>query len=136
MAINGVVTNKVQTLRDTVLELRGLGNVTVARLRQDVFLKRGIERSLQICVEVVIDIAHRLVSIHGEPPCPSGSRALSVLEKLGIIESADTYKKMVQFRNLIVHRYETIDIDVLVDVLRNHLGDFDRFVAEVTREGA
>jgi len=131
MVTNGVVANKVQVIRETVGELRKLQDLTVDRLESDFFLKRGVERSLQICVEAVIDIAHRLVSLLGDPPCPSGGAALDVLASHAVIRDAATYKKMVQFRNLVVHRYDTIDNAMLAEIVRNHLADFDRFIAEI-----
>jgi uncharacterized protein YutE (UPF0331/DUF86 family) len=38
---------------------------------------------------------------------------------------------MVQFSNFIVHRYDRIDVAILVDVVNNRLSDFDRFKAEI-----
>jgi uncharacterized protein YutE (UPF0331/DUF86 family) len=38
---------------------------------------------------------------------------------------------MVQFRNLIVHRYEQVDNAVLVDMVNRRLPDFEQFRKEV-----
>lgn len=131
MVTNGVVANKVQVIRETIGELRKLEDLTVERLESDFFLKRGVERSLQICVEAVIDIAHRLVSLLGASPCPSAGAALGTLASRAVIKDAATYSKMVQFRNLVVRRYDTIDNAMLVDIVSSHLADFDRFIAEI-----
>lgn len=50
---------------------------------------------------------------------------------LGILSDAAAYKKMVQFRNFIVHRYERVDDAILVDMVNRRLTDFDRFREEV-----
>ena len=131
MVSNGVIASKIEFLNATVSQLRTLSDLTTARLEQDYFLKRGVERSLQLCVEAVIDIAHRLVSLLDEPPCTSASAALATLQRRGVIESADHYRRMVQFRNIVVHRYQSVDNAVLVDIVRNRLGDLERFVEEV-----
>jgi uncharacterized protein YutE (UPF0331/DUF86 family) len=38
---------------------------------------------------------------------------------------------MVQFRNFIVHRYESVASGVLAEMVNQHLGDFERFREEV-----
>ena len=118
-------------MADEVARLRGLGEVTVARLDGDHFLKHGVERALQICVEVVIDVAQRILSLEGRPPAPTAFDALSGLEAMGVIASAERYRTMVQFRNFIVHRYERVDSVVLVDILSHHLDDLTAFRDEV-----
>jgi uncharacterized protein YutE (UPF0331/DUF86 family) len=132
MKHNGVILQKVETIQSTLRELRKLSRLTSARLEKDFFLKRGVERSLQICVEAMIDIAHRLVSLLDQPPCATGAAALEVLQDKGILKDVAVYKKMIQFRNLIVHRYEIVDSAMLVDIVKNHLVDIECFVREVS----
>lgn len=38
---------------------------------------------------------------------------------------------MIQFRNFIVHRYEQVDIEILVEIVNRRLSDFERFRNEV-----
>jgi len=132
MVKNGVVTSKIGTIQETLRELRTLPVLSVEALEKDFFLRRGIERSLQICVEAVIDIAHRVLCLMNEPPSASGGKAMETLEAMGIIENADFYKRMVQFRNIVVHQYESIDLDVVLDILQKHLGDFETFIDEIS----
>lgn len=131
MKHNGVILKKLSVMADEVARLQGLGEVTATRLDGDHFLKHGIERALQICVEVVIDVAQRILSLEGRLPAPTAFDALSGLEALGVIASAERYRPMVQFRNFIVHRYERVDSEVLVDILRHHLADLTAFRDEV-----
>jgi uncharacterized protein YutE (UPF0331/DUF86 family) len=130
---NGVMAAKLAVLAETTRQLEALKDLTTSRLERDFFLKRGVERSLQICVEAVIDIAHRILSLRDQPPVPSGGKALEALEGLGILKDANAYKRMVQFRNLVVHRYEAVDNTILVDIVRNHLDEFRAFMAEIRR---
>jgi uncharacterized protein YutE (UPF0331/DUF86 family) len=131
MKHNGVILKKFSLLDDEVARLRGLGEVTEARLDADHFLKHGVERALQICVEVVIDVAQRILSLEGRQPAPTAYDALCGLEALGVIASAERYRKMIQFRNFVVHRYERVAAAVLVDILHHHLDDLTAFRDEV-----
>lgn len=132
MKYNGVILKKFAIMDDEIARLRGLGDLSTARLDADHFLKHGIERALQICVEVVVDVAQRILSLESRPPAPTAFDALLGLEAQGVLVTAERYRPMVQFRNYIVHRYERVDSAVLVDILSHHLDDLTAFRDEVT----
>jgi len=131
MKYNGVILKKFSIMDDEIARLRALGEVTTTRLDGDHFLKHGIERALQICVEVVVDVAQRILSLEGRQPAPTAFDALNGLEAMGIIAKAERYRSMIQFRNYVVHRYERVDSTVLVGILNNHLDDLTAFRNEV-----
>ncbi len=131
MKINGIVLRKIEIIEETLRELRDLENITTAKLEQDFFLKKGIERALQVCVEALIDIAHRIISLETRSPCSTASKALEAIESLGVIASASEYKPMVQFRNIVVHRYENVDNEIIVGILKRNLDDFDKYINEI-----
>lgn len=129
--LNGVVAHKLQTLDKTVAELRSLGQVTPAHLNDDWRTQRAIERSLQVVVEIVIDVCQRLLSLTGQTPAATGSDAIERCIQLGVLSDDEAYRKMVRFRNFIVQRYERVEAHILVDVVNNRLLDFDKFRDEV-----
>jgi uncharacterized protein YutE (UPF0331/DUF86 family) len=63
MKLNGVVQRKLELIADNTRKLRSLLPLATERIRDDFFLKNGIERTLQISIEAMIDIANRIVSI-------------------------------------------------------------------------
>lgn len=132
MKYNGVILKKFAVMDDEISRLRALGVMTTTRLDNDHFLKHGIERALQIAVEVVVDVAQRILSLEGRQPAPTAFDALSGLEAMGIIASAERYRAMIQFRNFVVHRYERVDSAILVKILGQHLDDLTAFRNEVT----
>ena len=116
---------------DTVLSrLRSLGAVNEQQL-EDWVLHSAIERSLQVAVEIVIDICHRLNSLSGRSPAASARDAVEGCVKLGVLSSTDTLSHVIGFRNLVVHRYEHVETQILIDIVNNHLDDFDDFRAKV-----
>ena len=50
-----------------------------------------------------------------------------------MLSSVDPYRQMVQFRNFIVHRYENVDVQILVDIVNHRLAEFERFREEALR---
>ncbi|MCI5163497.1 MAG: DUF86 domain-containing protein [Candidatus Electrothrix sp. AX5] len=92
-----------------------------------------MERDLQILVEVVIDACHRLISGAGTAPASSAIEAVKKCVRLGVLSSEEPFLQLVQFRDFIVHRYESVDPEVLVGIRNKHLQDFRLFQEEVLR---
>jgi len=131
--INGVILRKLQPLDQALIELRSLGRVTVAQLESDWRTRRAVERDLQVLVEIVIDVCQRLLSLLGQTPAATGSEAVQRCINLGIISSDEAYRKMVQFRNFVVHRYEQVDVAILANMVNQYLVDFEQFREEILR---
>lgn len=129
--INGVVAQKLQTLEQILLELRSLGKVDAPQLQGDWRTRRAVERELQVLVEVVIDICQRLISVAEQAPAATSAGAIERCIQLGVLSDDQVYRQMVQFRNLIVHRYEQVDVSILVDIVNHRLSDFERFRDQV-----
>lgn len=129
--INGVIAQKLQTLDQVLTELRSLGRVNAAQLQENWRDRRAIERDLQILVEIVVDICQRLISLAGQAPAATGADAVTRCIQLGVLSDNDAYRDMVRFRNLIVHRYEHIDVEILAAVVNRRLSDFEQFRDEI-----
>lgn len=97
--------------------------------------RRGIEKTIEIIADTIIDIALILVSSLGlEKPSDSGE-AIEILEKHEIIQKplAEKIKDLISFRNLLVHRYGKIDQHKeYVSIAENH-EDIILFVKEIER---
>lgn len=132
MKYNGVILKKFAVMNQEIDQLRALGCLTTSQLDQNHFLKHGIERSLQICIEVVVDVAQRILALESRPPAPTAFDALSAIASMGILSDATRYRTMIQFRNFVVHRYERVDTAVLIEILDRHLDDLIAFQTEVT----
>jgi len=128
---NGVVAQKLQTLDEILTELRSLGRVSATMLHDDWRTRRAVERDLQILVEVVIDVCQRLIALTGQSPATTGADAVARCVQMGALSDSEAYRQMVRSRNFVVHRYERIDVDILVTVLNCQLPDFDQFRDEI-----
>ena len=54
----------------------------------------------------------------------------TILKEQGVIteDELTPFQNMASFRNLLVHRYETIDDELVFGIFKKHLGDFDLFI--------
>jgi len=128
---NGIILRKLAEMDTVLAELRSLGEQDLQRLADDWRTRRAVERDLQILVEIVIDVCQRLLALAGRGPVDTGAEAVRACVALGALEDPAPYRRMIQFRNFVAHRYEHVDPGVLADIVRNRLGDFDRFREEV-----
>ena len=132
MRHNGVIQRKFALLDKYLLQLQSsLKDVGFETFRDDWVLQRMTERALQVMVEIVIDIAERIIAVQNAGPAASATEAIQKLVELGVLKSAKPYINMVRFRNLIVHQYEEIDPEILYNLARNQLEDFRQFRNEI-----
>jgi uncharacterized protein YutE (UPF0331/DUF86 family) len=131
LKVNGVIIAKLKTIDDYLLKLGTYLPVTFTDLEKDWGLQKIIERSLQVMVEAMIDIAERIIALKGGSPVANSSEAIERLKDYGIIRETDIYIKMVRFRNLLVHNYDSLDIGIVYQIITVHLSDFERFKKEI-----
>ncbi|MCX5718422.1 MAG: DUF86 domain-containing protein [Nitrospirae bacterium] len=80
-------------------------------------------------IETCADIANHIVSDRGMRSPTSYTDTFKVLFENNIIDSElfTIMEKMAKFRNIVVHQYEEVDAEIVIIILKKHLGDFDRF---------
>jgi uncharacterized protein YutE (UPF0331/DUF86 family) len=68
-----------------------------------------------------------------DPDRPANAELFDAIGQAGWIPSelARALHNAALFRNVLVHGYAAVDVAVVRDVVENHLGDFDAFVAAV-----
>jgi uncharacterized protein YutE (UPF0331/DUF86 family) len=131
---NGVIQRKFALLDDHVQELkRYLATMDFGEFESSRVARLATERALQICAEIIIDVAERIIAIEHAGPVTSSADALARLQTLGVIQDAQPYIGIVRFRNLIVHEYEEIDPRLLYDLATTRLEDLLSFRDEVDR---
>ena len=124
---------KLGEIETCVSELRTLAQPE--RIRQDIRERRFVEHTLQLAIQAALDVASHVVSDErlGEPR--TNRELFDLLERGGWVapELAPALRNMVGFRNVLVHGYDVVDLDVVADVLRNRLEDLLEFVAVIRR---
>jgi len=134
MKYNGVIQRKLALLDDQVQKLKyHTKGISFSEFKDDWVLRSTAERALQVCAEIIIDIAERLIALNHAGPVATAVEAIEKLKMLGIIASTEPYRSMVRLRNLIVHEYEIIDPDILYTLITKQLDDFLQFRDELDR---
>jgi uncharacterized protein YutE (UPF0331/DUF86 family) len=128
-----LIAKKLAQIETCVRELRSLAQPD--RIRTDIREQRFVEHTLQLAIQAALDVASHVVSDErlGEPR--TNRELFDLLERGGWIapEMAAVLRDMVGFRNVLVHGYDTVNLDIVEDVVRNRLGGLLDFVTVIRR---
>ncbi|MCG8461339.1 MAG: DUF86 domain-containing protein [Holophagales bacterium] len=141
MVDRSVVLAKVAAIEQGLDRLRYARDPATSLSERD---RRDIvELNLQRATQSAISLAHHVASTEGWGLPARASEVFDVLAERGILSAdlADRLKRMVGFRNVLVHRYEEVDPAIVESILEHHLGDLESFAAAILegfglREGA
>ncbi|MEW5952450.1 MAG: DUF86 domain-containing protein [Bacillota bacterium] len=116
-----------------ITDLEEQRHITVADWEANKMLRNHLERTLQKTVESCLDIGKHLIADLNLRTPEDYKDIIVILTEAGILprEKLSKFKKMAQFRNVIVHDYEKIDPHVILDILRKDLDDLRLFARAV-----
>lgn len=128
-----VVRRHLLAIRRAVEELGRHTNQPIRAL-DDWDVLRTVERSLQLCAQNALDTATHLAAGAGRD-VPDYATAIDILADLGVLtrEFAATFRSVAGFRNILVHGYLEVDLEILHQVLNERLSEFSEFATHVER---
>ena len=126
-----LIEKKLAQIETYVGELRRLARPEA--LAQDVRERRFVEHTLQLAIQAALDVASHIVSDDrlGEPA--TNRELFHLLQTGDYVPPAlgETLSRMAGFRNVLVHGYDTVDLDVVKDVLDHRLEDLLTYCAAI-----
>lgn len=129
-----LILRKLSELDDYYHQISEFASITVEQYSNDWKVQRIVERTLQMMIETCVDVAGHIVSDQGFRIPKSYSDTFVVLHENGILgnELHLSFKKMAQFRNIVVHQYDKIDSEIVVGILQKNLNDFTAYRDAIT----
>lgn len=128
LEMNDVILNKTTTIERCVKRIYDVYEGNSQNL-SDFTKQDSIILNIQRACEASIDLAMHIVS-ERKLGVPKASReAFKLLQDAGLIDAAlaKTLMNMVGFRNIAVHDYQALELDILVAILEKHIDDFKKF---------
>lgn len=128
-----IVRRHLIALRRAIEELERHTGKPIAAL-EDWDELSAVERGLQLAAQNVLDIATHLVAGAGRDVADYAS-AIDTLAELGILdrEFAAKFRSVAGFRNILVHGYLEVDLEIVHQVLNTRLAEFSAFADTVAR---
>ena len=120
------ILRKLTELETHLKEIKEFSTISVEAYKEDWKTQRIVERTLQIMIELCIDIAEHIISDDHMRLPTTYSDTFKVLFENHIIDQQlfNIMEKMAKFRNVVVHQYENVDVAIVVTILRKSLNDF------------
>jgi uncharacterized protein YutE (UPF0331/DUF86 family) len=121
----GIIDRCLQRLED----VRGARATTLTPIDVEDITVLNLTRAAQ----AAMDLAAHVVSTEGYGLPTSVSEAFTLLAQHGVvpIDLADRLRKMVGFRNIAIHNYQTIDPHIVQSIVQTRLDDLRTFAATV-----
>jgi uncharacterized protein YutE (UPF0331/DUF86 family) len=130
-----LITTKLSKLNQYLKFLRELQKSTLEEFTSDFKISGATERYLQVAIESIIDIGNEIISSF-QLKRPERYRDIPyILSEAKIIPKtfAETVASMIGFRNILVHDYATLNLNLVYEFLQKKLPDFEIFIKHVTK---
>jgi uncharacterized protein YutE (UPF0331/DUF86 family) len=121
-----VILNKAGVIERCVARVREEHDGNDDNLMKDFTRQDSIILNLQRACEATIDLAMHLVKVNNLGVPQESRDAFSLLAGAGLLEddAAAKLMKMVGFRDIAVHDYRTMNLDVVRSIVHNDLNVF------------
>ena len=126
-----ILLNKGQIIRRCMARVREEYAGAPANLENPT-KQDSIVINVQRACEAAIDLAMHFVAQRNLGIPQTSRQAFTFLETAMILtaSTAKQMRAMVGFRNIAVHNYQELEIEVLQHIVEHRLSDFDRFLEE------
>ncbi|WP_147565840.1 type VII toxin-antitoxin system HepT family RNase toxin [Clostridium tyrobutyricum] len=132
--MNDVVLNKISVIERCIRRIKEEYDNNPENLKN--YTKQdSIILNIQRACEASIDLAMHIIS-ERKFGIPQNSRdAFEILFNNKIIDEnlMGELKSMVGFRNIAVHDYQTVNLDIVKAVIENHIDDLKKFSSSILK---
>ena len=130
-----VIGEKLLSLNRCLERIKLHTPANVEALQSDFDTQDIICLNIQRAVQISVDIAAHILAEQLHEQTPTMAETFLTLSKYGILESqlASRLAKAVGFRNIAVHEYDTLDMNILYSIITKEIGCFYEFSDTVLR---
>ena len=127
-----VVLAKIAAIQKCLRRIKDVTDLNPDRLEeldiQDIFVL-----NLQRAIQSAIDLATHVIASEGLGISDTVRGNFVLLRNAKIITQSLSKKmqSMVGFRNIAIHDYQTLDVDILKSILSKHLKDLEQFYTTI-----
>lgn len=122
-------------VRDAIRRLRELGQPPPELFVADPRATNSAKYLLIVAAEAALDICNHLAARRGARSPEDYADCMAIMAEIGVIDHdlSTRLMRMTRFRNLLVHLYARVDDGEVHRVIREDLGDLERYLASLGR---
>lgn len=123
--MNDVVINKIQSIQRCVQRARAEYGTDLQRFESDFTRQDAALLNVLRACEQAIDLANHVIKSRKLGIPSSSAESFDLLQAKSIIDSdlSEKLKKMIVFRNTLVHQYQRMDFEIVKSVILSGLDD-------------
>lgn len=135
--VNDVILNKTAIIERCLERVREEYAGDDTNLFDDITRQDAIVLNLQRACQAAIDLAMHLVKAHRLGVPQQSREAFSLLVEDGFLDDdlGERLERMVGFRNVAIHNYQALNLEIVKAIITRHLKDFEAFAAIALRAG-
>jgi uncharacterized protein YutE (UPF0331/DUF86 family) len=128
------ILNKISFIQQHLARVRLQKDCTLDEFLSDFNRQDIVCFNLIQAIQGCADLANHLVSAQGWGIPGSYSESIEILVKEKVItpQQGETYRKMIAFRNRLVHEYAETNFTEVYEIMTTQLDDLDRFVEAIS----
>jgi uncharacterized protein YutE (UPF0331/DUF86 family) len=127
--MDNVIISKAVIIENCLKRVQEEYSAAGGKLYDDYTRQDSVILNIQRAIQAVMDMGSHIIK-EQKWGIPQSNRAIfDILEQHGFIEKslAENLKKMVGFRNIAVHEYQKIEMEILDFVIKERLQDLELF---------
>ncbi len=130
---NDVIAQKFDSIKNCLKNIKDAYPASRAEFLRSHIIQNSIVLDLQRAVQCSIDIGSHIVRIKKLSLPTDFKDIFEALyqNKLITKKTKEQMIKMVGFRNIAVHEYKKLDLNIIISIVENHLVDFENYMTEI-----
>lgn len=110
-------------------------NYNLKEFKENPMVYGSSERFLHLCIEALLDIGTHIISDKNLGKVEFYSDVPKLLSQHGYLskELTDIFIRIIGFRNILVHEYLEINLDIVYKVMENNLKDLEIILKEMAK---
>lgn len=134
MVSSNILISKINSLKEYINYLRSINKYSLDEYIKNPMIYASFERFLHLSIECALDIGNHIISDLSYRKPESNRDIFEVLHenKLIPLELKENLIKMAGFRNILVHGYIKLDREIVYNIIKNNLGDIEKFIKVIS----
>lgn len=129
------ILERLKKLEEVLSKLKEKERIKLEEYRQDTDAQWITERGLEIGASTILDIGNHILAGVYQTPVEEYEQILEKLHEKRVISKSlyENLRGLGGFRNILVHGYLSLNLELVYGHYKNALDSFPEFIAEIER---
>jgi len=128
-----ILEKKVDSILRSIERVKSRTPKDIEAFLEDIDAQDIVTLNLTRIIQSCVDIAMHIIASSNAETAQTMSESFDILKNLKIIDNeiATKLKKSIGFRNIAVHNYGELDLELTFTIAQKHLNDFKYFIKQI-----